>query len=60
MKKPDFLIIPQSHQIIVLHLYRLLLAYVEKYNLGMVLIAPLRIKLWDGKFREPDIVFSRT
>jgi Uma2 family endonuclease len=56
----EFLSMPtQSHQIIVLHLYRLLLAYVEKHNLGMVLIAPLRIKLWDGKFREPNIVFMK-
>jgi Uma2 family endonuclease len=56
----EFLPMPtQSHQIIVLYLYRLLLAHVERYNLGMVLIAPLRIRLWEGKFREPDIVFMK-
>jgi Uma2 family endonuclease len=40
-------------------LYQLLLAYIEKHNLGTVLFAPLRIKLWNGQFREPDIVFMR-
>lgn len=56
----EFLPMPtQSHQFIVRYLYQLLLAYIEKHDLGTVLFAPLRIMLWEGKFREPDIVFMK-
>jgi Uma2 family endonuclease len=47
----------ELHQLIVGYLYRTLFAFVESRNLGTVLFAPLRIKLWEGRFREPDIVF---
>lgn len=47
----------QSHQLIVLGLYRALQAFVEAHRLGMVLVAPLRVRLWPGKYREPDVVF---
>lgn len=47
----------QSHQLIVLFLYRMFYAFVSSHNLGTLLIAPLRIRLWPGKFREPDLVF---
>jgi len=47
----------QSHQLIVLGLYRALQAFVEACRLGMVLVAPLRVRLWPGKYREPDVVF---
>ena len=50
----------QSHQLIVLFLYRMLYAFVSSYNLGTLLIAPLRIRLWPGKFREPDLVLMLT
>lgn len=50
----------QSHQLIVLFLYRALLTFAESQALGVVLVAPLRVRLWPGKFREPDIVFMRT
>lgn len=46
-----------SHQRLVALLYRLLLGYVEERGVGVVMFAPLRIQLWSGKFREPDIVF---
>ena len=46
-----------SHQRLVALLYRLLLGYVEERGMGVVMFAPLRIQLWSGKFREPDIVF---
>lgn len=49
-----------EHQLIVLALYRALLASVEPQQLGVVLVAPFRIKLWEGKFREPDIMFLKT
>jgi Uma2 family endonuclease len=45
-----------SHQRIVLYLYGLLRAFAEP-ALGLVLVAPLRVQLWPGEFREPDVVF---
>ena len=54
----EFLPMPtRAHQLIVLYLYRLLWHYVETHQLGQVLTAPMPVKLWAGKFREPDIVF---
>jgi Uma2 family endonuclease len=46
-----------SHQLLVLYLYGLLLAFTAPRDLGTVLVAPLRVRLWRGKFREPDVVF---
>lgn len=48
-----------SHQRIVLFLLAQLQAFVEPAKLGEVLCAPLRVKVRDGKFREPDLVFMR-
>jgi Uma2 family endonuclease len=45
-----------SNQWIVLYLYELLKAFAYPH-LGLVLTAPLRVRLWPGKFREPDVVF---
>jgi len=47
----------QSHQLVLAYLYQALLAFVTAHKLGLVLFAPLRVKLWEEKFREPDIVF---
>lgn len=47
----------QSHQIIVLALYRLLLAFASRTKAGMVLVAPLRVRLGGDRFREPDVAF---
>jgi Uma2 family endonuclease len=47
----------QTHQVIVLYLCRVLLAFTEVRKPGMALVAPLRVRLWPGKFREPDVVF---
>lgn len=47
----------EPHQLITLFLYRALLAFVTARNLGLVLTAPLRVQLWPGKYREPDVVF---
>jgi Uma2 family endonuclease len=44
------------HQWIVLFLYRALEAFGGS-KLGLALAAPLRVRLWPGKFREPDVVF---
>jgi Uma2 family endonuclease len=46
-----------SHQRIVFYLSRLLLAFAAAEGLGEVLVAPLRVRLWRRKFREPDVVF---
>jgi Uma2 family endonuclease len=48
-----------KHQMIVAFLYGLLKAFVERSAPGVVLLAPLRIRLWEGKFREPDLVYMR-
>ena len=47
----------ESHQRMVLALYRRLAAFVEPRSLGTVLVAPLPVRLWSGRFREPDVVF---
>ena len=46
-----------QHQLIVAFLYNALLSFIQPKQLGTLLFAPLRVKLWDGKFREPDLVF---
>jgi len=46
-----------SHQMLVAYLYGLLLAFASEHDLGTVLFAPLRVRLWPGKFREPDVIF---
>ena len=46
-----------SHQLLVLHLYGLVLAFVSPQELGTVLVAPMRVRLWRGKIREPDVLF---
>lgn len=46
-----------THQLIVLYLYRLLWAFVQKHDLGEVLSAPVPVRFRPGKFREPDVFF---
>jgi Uma2 family endonuclease len=46
-----------SHQRVVQYLQCALLAFVSASGLGEVLFAPLRVRLWEKTFREPDIVF---
>lgn len=47
----------RSHQIALLELYVCLRTFVEENALGQVLVAPLPVRLWSGKIREPDIFF---
>lgn len=49
-----------SHQLIVAYLYGMLLAFSTAHVRGTVLFAPLRVRLWPGKYREPDVVFLLT
>jgi Uma2 family endonuclease len=46
-----------SQQVLVAYLYGLLLTFTSGRDRGTVLFAPLRVRLWRGKFREPDVVF---
>jgi len=45
------------HQIAVLELAVRLRQFVQERNLGEVRVAPLPVRLWPGKIREPDILF---
>jgi Uma2 family endonuclease len=47
------------HQMITAYLYGVLLALSTAHDLGRVLFAGLRVRLWPGQYREPDVVFMR-
>jgi Uma2 family endonuclease len=47
------------HQRIVRFLFRLLESCVAALGAGEVFFAPLPIRLWPGKFRDPDLVYLR-
>jgi Uma2 family endonuclease len=46
-----------GHQKIVAYIHRRLFDFVMALNLGTVLLAPFRVRLWPGKIRQPDVVF---
>lgn len=46
-----------EHQRVVRRLTRRLQDWAESRKAGEVLFAPMPVRLWPGKFREPDIVF---
>lgn len=46
----------EEHQAIVAYLYRVICAFVSGRHLGKVLFAPLRVRLWEARYREPDVV----
>lgn len=46
-----------SHQFLALYLYEMLVAFAREHQLGKVLVAPVPVRLWPRKFREPDLVF---
>jgi Uma2 family endonuclease len=47
------------HQRIVRFLSFLIHQFVAGRGLGEVLFAPLPVRLWPGKFREPDLIYLR-
>ena len=47
-----------SHQVILLFLYDLLKPFIQVLG-GKVLVAPLRVQIRPGKYREPDILLVR-
>lgn len=54
----EFLPMPtMQHQDIVAFIYELLKQFVTRFNLGKVYFAPVPVRLWSGKYREPDILF---
>jgi Uma2 family endonuclease len=54
----EFLPMPTVlHQRIVAFLYDALRAFVLGRSLGEVLFTGVRVRLWPGKFREPDVLF---
>lgn len=44
------------HQLIVGYLHVLLRSFAQQ-EAGIVVLAPFRLRLWNGKFREPDLLF---
>ena len=48
-----------KHQVMLAYLYELLLAFIRPRG-GKVLFAPLRVRVREGKYREPDILLVRT
>jgi Uma2 family endonuclease len=56
----EFLPMPTVfHQLIVKYLFHLLDHFVRTQSIGEVLFAPLRIRLWEAKIREPDVIYLR-
>ena len=54
----EFLPMPKLlHQRITAFLYDALRAFVLGLSLGEVLFTGTRVRLWPGKFREPDVLF---
>jgi Uma2 family endonuclease len=49
----------ELHQFLVLFLYEALVAYVRQHNLGWVVVAPMPVRLWEHKLRQPDVLFMR-
>jgi Uma2 family endonuclease len=47
----------QRHQLLLLFLFGALNNFVRPRTLGIVLVAAMRVKLWAGKYREPDVMF---
>lgn len=45
------------HQAILAFLFELLQGFVKNKGLGTVRFAALPVRLWEGKFREPDLMF---
>jgi Uma2 family endonuclease len=57
----EFLPMPTMvHQLIAHFLHRLLESFVSAHGLGTVLGAPFKVRIANGKYREPAIVFMLT
>jgi len=49
-----------QHQQIVFDLGRILQSWLTEHRLGRVYLAPMPVRLWPGKFREPDVMLYKT
>jgi Uma2 family endonuclease len=49
----------KEHQRLVRFLFLLLQAFVESSQSGEVFFAPLPVRLWNEKYREPDLVYLK-
>ena len=49
----------EYHQDVVITLFQLITAFVEARGLGKTSLAPLRMRIRRGKFREPDVLFMK-
>lgn len=47
----------EDHQYGSIELVFWLKQHVDEHNLGIVRYAPLPVRLWEGKIREPDVLF---
>lgn len=47
----------ETHQRVVLSLVLAFQSFVEAHNLGVLRFAPLPVRLWPDKIREPDILY---
>lgn len=47
----------ETHQRVLDALYAHMRAFVREHDLGTIRFAPLPVRLWPGKIREPDILF---
>ena len=55
----EFLPMPTLlHQLIVDYLHTILKQFVQSRSLGITAFAPLRIRVGERKYREPDVVFA--
>ncbi len=49
----------KEHQRIVQFIFVMIREFLRGKRIGEVFIAPLPMRLWDGKFREPDVLFIK-
>jgi len=47
----------ETHQRVVLSLVLAFQSFVDAHNLGIIRFAPLPVRLWPDKIREPDILY---
>jgi Uma2 family endonuclease len=48
----------KKHQKIVQFFYRSVFDFITPADLGEVIVAAYPLRLWEGKFREPDVLFA--
>jgi Uma2 family endonuclease len=47
----------ERHQRIIIFLLKLFSRFIDDRRLGFIMLAPFKVKLRSGKFREPDLMF---